>query len=74
MDLELVPCVLALQRADDDSVEVGLEGVRPELEILEDGDVASSDVAIGAELLSLDIARKTGDSRIRAFFLSSDSF
>jgi hypothetical protein len=74
MDSDLVPCILALQRADDYGVEAGLEGVGPELEILEDGDVASSIVAIGTEFLPLDAAGKTSVSRIRAFFLSSDSF
>jgi hypothetical protein len=47
---------------------------RTRVEILEDGDVDSSDVMIGTELLSLGLAGKTGDSRIRAFFLSSDIF
>jgi hypothetical protein len=74
MDSDLVPCVLALQRADDDGVEACLEGVGPELEILEDRDVASSVMVIGTEFLPLDAAGKTGVSRIRAFFFSSGSF
>jgi hypothetical protein len=47
MDSDLDPCILALQRADDDGVEAGLEGVGPELEILEDGDVVLSGGATG---------------------------
>jgi hypothetical protein len=74
MDSDLDPCVLALQRADDDGVGAGLGGEGPELEILEDGDVHSSEEAIGVALLELGAARKTGGSCIRAFFLASDSF
>jgi hypothetical protein len=69
MDSDMDPCILALQRADDDGVGAGLEGEGPELEILEDGDVVSSSEAIGTELLALGTTWKAGDSCIRVFFL-----
>jgi hypothetical protein len=74
MDSDLVPCILALQHTDDDGVEAGLEGVGPELEILEDGDVVSSGGVTGTEFLTLRTAGQTGYSCIRAFFLASESF
>jgi hypothetical protein len=74
MDSDLDPCVLVLQHADDDGVGAGLRSKVPELEILEDGDMHSSEEANRVAFLDLGAAGKNGGSCMRAFFLASDSF
>jgi hypothetical protein len=59
MDSDLEPCVLALQRAEDDGVGATLGGEAPVLEILEDGDEHSSGGA-EAEILGSGATGKTG--------------
>jgi hypothetical protein len=54
IDSDLFPCVLALQRTDDEGVEGSLEEEGPLLEILEDGDMGLTSGAAGLGDLVLD--------------------
>jgi hypothetical protein len=74
MDSDLVPCVLALHRVDEEGVEGSLEEEGPELEILEAGDMGATSGAASLGDLVLDEAGQIGVSCMRACFLASESF